>query len=161
MILCLHIFSYKKKDKYETHASGITKNHPSNYSFPLVLLNLLVFINLQNLHLLQSILSLHLFFPSPRQLWAPITLTSNPTYIALNVFGLTLVAKLKEEKFIQRSGLNYTIVRAGGLRDNSPSRNLDTLFQGSILRDQVAEFAVGALLCSESSFKVVEIVARR
>ncbi|CAA7400626.1 unnamed protein product [Spirodela intermedia] len=94
-------------------------------------------------------------------LWAPITLTSNPTYIALNVFGLTLVAKLKEEKFIQRSGLNYTIVRPGGLRDDSPSGNLDTLFQGSILRDQVAEFAVGALLCSESSFKVVEIVARR
>ena len=34
----------------------------------------------------------------------------------------------------------------------------DTLYQGSISRDQVAEVAVGALRCPESSFKVVEII---
>ncbi|CAA6675421.1 unnamed protein product [Spirodela intermedia] len=136
-----------------------------------------MFINLQNLHLLQLILSLHLFFPSP-----PSALGTHHPHVESNLYrpqcvGLTLVAKLKEEKFIQRSGLNYTIVRPGGLRDDSPSGNLvmepeiathppplhnsTTLFssglilcfQGSILRDQVAEFAVGALLCSESSFK--------
>ena len=31
---------------------------------------------------------------------------------------------------------------------------------GSISRDQVAEVAVEALLCPESSYKVVEIIAR-
>ena len=37
----------------------------------------------------------------------------------------------------------------------------DTLYEGSISRDQVAEVAVEALLCpEESSFKVVEIVTR-
>lgn len=36
----------------------------------------------------------------------------------------------------------------------------DTLYSGSISRDQVAEVAVGALLCPESSYKVLEIVAR-
>jgi len=36
----------------------------------------------------------------------------------------------------------------------------DTLYEGSISRDQVAEVAVEALFCPESSYKVVEIVSR-
>ncbi|CAO1942847.1 unnamed protein product [Urochloa humidicola] len=36
----------------------------------------------------------------------------------------------------------------------------DTLYSGSISRDQVAEVAVEALLCPESCYKVVEIVAQ-
>lgn len=36
----------------------------------------------------------------------------------------------------------------------------DTLYEGSISRDQVAEVAVEALFCPESHYKVVEIVAR-
>ncbi|KAF8108895.1 hypothetical protein N665_0104s0206 [Sinapis alba] len=90
----------------------------------------------------------------------------NPAYIFLNVFGLTLVAKLQAEKYIKRSGINYTIVRPGGLKNDPPSGNVvmepeDTLSGGSISRDQVAEVAVEALLDEEesSSFKVVEIVA--
>lgn len=35
----------------------------------------------------------------------------------------------------------------------------DTLYTGSISREQVAEVAVEALLCPEASFKVVEIVS--
>ncbi|CAH2059422.1 unnamed protein product [Thlaspi arvense] len=89
----------------------------------------------------------------------------NPAYIFLNVFGLTLVAKLQAEKYIKRSGINYTIVRPGGLKNDPPTGNVvmepeDTLSAGSISRDQVAEVAVEALLHEESSFKVVEIVAR-
>lgn len=89
----------------------------------------------------------------------------NPAYIFLNVFGLTLVAKLQAEKYIKRSGVNYTIVRPGGLKNDPPSGNVvmepeDTLSGGSISRDQVAEVAVEALLDEEeSSYKVVEIVA--
>eukprot|EP00268_Persea_americana_P046031 TRINITY_DN4724_c0_g1_i1.p1 TRINITY_DN4724_c0_g1~~TRINITY_DN4724_c0_g1_i1.p1 ORF type:complete len:307 (+),score=60.27 TRINITY_DN4724_c0_g1_i1:37-921(+) len=89
----------------------------------------------------------------------------NPAYIILNVFGLTLVAKLQAERHIRRSGINYTIVRPGGLREDPPSGNVvmepeDTLYEGSISRDQVAEVAVEALLHPESNYKVVEIVSR-
>ncbi|KAF9590060.1 hypothetical protein IFM89_030372 [Coptis chinensis] len=89
----------------------------------------------------------------------------NPAYIFLNVFGLTLIAKLQAEKYIRKSGINYTIIRPGGLKNDPPSGNIimepeDTLSGGAISRDQVAEVAVEALDLTESSYKVVEIVAR-
>ncbi|KAI8001720.1 Uncharacterized protein LOK49_LG09G02230 [Camellia lanceoleosa] len=89
----------------------------------------------------------------------------NPAYIILNVFGLTLIAKLQAEKHIRKSGINYTIIRPGGLRNDPPNGNIvmepeDTLYKGSISRDQVAEVAVEALNHQEASYKVVEIVAR-
>lgn len=89
----------------------------------------------------------------------------NPAYIFLNLFGLTLVAKLQAEKYIKKSGINYTIIRPGGLKNDPPAGNIvmepeDTLYGGSISRDQVAEVAVEALQCPDSFFKVVEIVAR-
>ncbi|CAN6446416.1 unnamed protein product [Victoria cruziana] len=88
----------------------------------------------------------------------------NPAYILLNVFGLTLIAKLQAEKYIRKSGINYTIIRPGGLRNDPANGNIvmkpeDTLSGGSISRDQVAEVAVEALLCPEASYKVVEIVS--
>lgn len=48
----------------------------------------------------------------------------NPAYIFLNVFGLTLVAKLQAEKYIKSSGINYTIVRPGGLKNDPPTGNV-------------------------------------
>ncbi|KAH7658383.1 putative dehydrogenase protein [Dioscorea alata] len=89
----------------------------------------------------------------------------NPAYVFLNAFGLTLIAKLQAEQYIRKSGINYTIIRPGGLRDDPPSGNIimepeDTLYEGSVSRDQVAEVAVEAILCPESYFKVVEIVSR-
>ncbi|CAL4963620.1 unnamed protein product [Urochloa decumbens] len=89
----------------------------------------------------------------------------NPAYIVLNLLGLTLVAKLQAENHIRKSGINYTIVRPGGLTDQPSTGNIvmepeDTFYSGSISRDQVAEVAVGALLSTESSYGVVEIVAR-
>ncbi|KAM1350794.1 hypothetical protein ACFXTH_004638 [Malus domestica] len=89
----------------------------------------------------------------------------NPAYIFLNVFGLTLIAKLQAENYIRRSGINYTIIRPGGLKNDPPTGNLvmeseDTLSEGSISRDLVAEVAVEALANPEASYKVVEIVSR-
>ncbi|XP_022146656.1 uncharacterized protein At2g34460, chloroplastic [Momordica charantia] len=89
----------------------------------------------------------------------------NPAYIFLNVFGLTLMAKLQAEQHIRKSGINYTIIRPGGLKNDPPTGNLvmtaeDTLYEGSISRDLVAEVAVEALVHSEASYKVVEIVSR-
>lgn len=48
----------------------------------------------------------------------------NPAYIFLNVFGLTLIAKLQAEQHIRKSGINYTIIRPGGLRNEPPSGNI-------------------------------------
>nr|CAD1839211.1 unnamed protein product [Ananas comosus var. bracteatus] len=89
----------------------------------------------------------------------------NLAYIVLNVFGLTLIAKLQAEQYVRKSGINYTIIRPGGLRDEPAAGNIimepeDTLYEGSISRDQVADVAVEALECPESFYKVVEIVAR-
>ncbi|XP_077228834.1 NAD(P)-binding Rossmann-fold superfamily protein [Tasmannia lanceolata] len=89
----------------------------------------------------------------------------NPAYIILNVLGLTLIAKLQAEQYIRKSGINYTIIRPGGLRNDPPTGNIvmepeDTLYEGSISRDQVGEVAVEALLHPESYYKVVEIVSR-
>ena len=48
----------------------------------------------------------------------------NPAYIVLNLFGLVLVAKLQAEKYIRGSGINYTIVRPGGLTEQPPTGNI-------------------------------------
>lgn len=48
----------------------------------------------------------------------------NPAYIVLNLFGLVLVAKLQAEKHIRGSGINYTIVRPGGLTEQPPNENI-------------------------------------
>ncbi|CAM6083474.1 unnamed protein product [Calypogeia fissa] len=89
----------------------------------------------------------------------------NPVYIALNLIGLTLVAKLQAERYVRQSGIEYTIIRPGGLTNQRPSGNTvlapeDTLFDGSVSRDTVAQVAVDSLLYKESSFKVVELISR-
>ena len=48
----------------------------------------------------------------------------NPAYIVLNIFGLTLVAKLIAENYIRKSGIDYTIIRPGGLKNDPPSGNI-------------------------------------
>jgi uncharacterized protein YbjT (DUF2867 family) len=73
--------------------------------------------------------------------------------------------KRQAELFLQRSGLDYTIVRPGGLRNNSgvnesvELRPVDTQYRGGISRSKVAEVCVTALVIPESSEKIVEIVA--
>lgn len=48
----------------------------------------------------------------------------NPAYIVLNAFGLVLVAKLQAEQYIRKSGINFTIIRPGGLKNDPPSGNI-------------------------------------
>ncbi|PHJ68685.1 epimerase [Nostoc linckia z18] len=83
----------------------------------------------------------------------------------LNLFWLILVWKKQAEEYIQKSGLTYTIVRPGGLKneDNTDSivmQGADTLFDGSIPRQKVAQVSVEALLEPAARNKVVEIVAK-
>ncbi|KAG2427562.1 hypothetical protein HXX76_012216 [Chlamydomonas incerta] len=98
---------------------------------------------------------------------------NNPNYRFLNLFGGVLDAKLRAEKYLRASGINYTIIRPGGL-SNEPEAavgNLilareDSLFGlesdpgREISRDTVAAVAVQALLQpAASKDKLVEVVA--
>lgn len=83
----------------------------------------------------------------------------------LNLFFLILVWKKQAEEYLQRSGLTYTIVRPGGLRNDEDGSSIvmqsaDTLFEGSIPRTQVAQVCVEALFQPTARNKVVEIVSR-
>ncbi len=83
----------------------------------------------------------------------------------LNLFWLILYWKKQAEEYIQKSGLTYTIVRPGGLKneDNSDSivmGKADTLFEGSIPRQKVAQVCVEALSNPEARDKIVEIIAK-
>jgi uncharacterized protein YbjT (DUF2867 family) len=83
----------------------------------------------------------------------------------LNLFWLILVWKKQAEEYLQRSGVPYTIVRPGGLKneDNADAivmQGADTLFEGSIPRTKVAQVCVEALSQPQAKNKVVEIVAR-
>ncbi|MGB3138394.1 MAG: SDR family oxidoreductase [Nodosilinea sp.] len=84
----------------------------------------------------------------------------------LNLFFLILYWKQQAEAYLKVSGLAYTIVRPGGLKDDDlDTRSLimapaDTLFEGSISRQKVAEVCVEALYLPQSRNKIVEIVAQ-
>lgn len=83
----------------------------------------------------------------------------------LNLFWLILVWKKQAEEYLQKSGLTYTIVRPGGLKNDENSDAIvmaaaDKLSDGSIPRTKVAQVCVAALLEPASRNKVVEIVAK-
>merc|ERR1712061_458617 len=80
-----------------------------------------------------------------------------------NAFGGVLDEKIIAEKYLRDSGLDYTIVRPGGLKASAPSGNLvvskeDTLNTGEVSRDLVAEVCVASLFDDKASNRVVEII---
>merc|ERR1712125_24093 len=80
-----------------------------------------------------------------------------------NAFGNVLDEKLVAEKYLRSSGLDYTIVRPGGLKAQPPADKLqvypeNTLNSGEISRDLVADVLVGALSNPDLKNKVVEII---
>jgi uncharacterized protein YbjT (DUF2867 family) len=84
----------------------------------------------------------------------------------LNLFWLVLFWKKQAEEYLQKSGLTYTIVRPGGLKneDNSASVVMvaaDTLsLSGSIPRTKVAQVCVEALFQPAARNKIVEVIAK-
>jgi uncharacterized protein YbjT (DUF2867 family) len=83
----------------------------------------------------------------------------------LNLFWLILWWKQQAEQYLKASGLNYTIVRPGGLKneDNSDPvvmSGADTLFDGSIPRQQVARVCVESLTSPQARNKVLEIISK-
>lgn len=95
----------------------------------------------------------------------------NPNYKFLNLFGGVLDHKLVAEKALRSSGLNWTIIRPGGLSNDPPEAfgNLyisgeDTLFGsdgevgGEISRDIVAKVLAASLEQGGAQGRVFEIV---
>ncbi|KAL3935112.1 MAG: hypothetical protein SGBAC_009304 [Bacillariaceae sp.] len=87
---------------------------------------------------------------------------SSPGFVATNAFGGALDEKLVAEKFLRASGLDYTIVRPGGLKAKAPSGELsinpeNTLNSGEISRDLVADVSIACLNDPKASNKVLEI----
>jgi uncharacterized protein YbjT (DUF2867 family) len=83
----------------------------------------------------------------------------------LNLFWLILYWKQQGEYYLKNSGLNYTIVRPGGLKNEPTAGPLvmskaDTLFEGSIPRQKVAEVCVEALFLTAAENKVVEVICQ-
>lgn len=83
----------------------------------------------------------------------------------LNLFWLVLWWKKQAENYLQKSSLNYTIVRPGGLKNEDNTDKIvmssaDTLFEGSIPRQKVARVCVAALSQPAAKNKIVEIVAK-
>jgi uncharacterized protein YbjT (DUF2867 family) len=83
----------------------------------------------------------------------------------LNLFWLILVWKKQAEEYLQKSGMTYTIVRPGGLKNEDNADGIvmagaDQLFDGSIPRAKVAQVCVEALVQPSAQNKVVEIVAK-
>ena len=93
------------------------------------------------------------------------SLCTSQLFHPLNLFWLILVWKKQAEEYLQKSGLSYTIVRPGGLKnEDNPDPILmssaDTLFDGSIPRTKVALVCVEALFQPSARNKIVEIVAK-
>lgn len=83
----------------------------------------------------------------------------------LNLFGLVLFWKKQAEKYLMDSGLTYTIVRPGGLKNEDNQYPLvvsgaDTLFEGSIPRLKVAQVCVESIFHPETNNRILEIVAQ-
>lgn len=83
----------------------------------------------------------------------------------LNLFWLVLYWKKQAETYLENSGLKYTIVRPGGLKneDNSDPilvSSADTLFEGSIPRTKVAQVCVDSLFKDDYQQRILEIVTQ-
>jgi uncharacterized protein YbjT (DUF2867 family) len=93
------------------------------------------------------------------------SLCTSQFFHPLNLFWLVLHWKKKAEEYIQGSGLTYTIVRPGGLKneDNSDAVVMaaaDSLSDGSIPRSKVAQTCIEALFQRQAKNKIVEIIAK-
>jgi uncharacterized protein YbjT (DUF2867 family) len=93
------------------------------------------------------------------------SLCTSQLFHPLNLFWLILVWKKKAEEYLQQSGLTYTIVRPGGLKNEDNEEAIvmsaaDTLSDGSIPRQKVAQVCVESLFQPASKNKVVEIVTK-
>ena len=85
----------------------------------------------------------------------------------LNLFGLILIWKRLGERSLQTSGLDWTVIRPGGLNENETNlKNQNILFsdektqeEGSIPRRLVAKSCIEAIKIKDSIKKIIEITS--
>ena len=87
----------------------------------------------------------------------------SPGFVVTNAFGQVLDEKIVAENYLRASGIDYTIVRPGGLKAKPPTGALkisgeDTLNAGEISRDLVADVCVASLTDPRARNKVLEII---
>ena len=87
----------------------------------------------------------------------------SPGFVITNAFGNVLDEKIVAELYLRKSGIDYTIVRPGGLKAKPPSGPLiisgeDTLNAGEVSRDLVADVCVASISDAKASNKVLEII---
>jgi len=87
----------------------------------------------------------------------------SPGFLITNAFGQVLDEKIVAENYLRASGLDYTIVRPGGLKAKPPTGALkisgeDTLNSGEISRDLVADVCIASLTDGKAKNKVLEII---
>lgn len=87
----------------------------------------------------------------------------SPGFVVTNAFGGVLDEKIVAENYLRASGMDYTIVRPGGLKAKPPTGALaisgeDTLNAGEISRDLVADVCVASLTDARASNRVLEII---
>ena len=85
----------------------------------------------------------------------------------LNLFGLILIWKRLGEISFQKSGLDWTVIRPGGLNENETNLKNQNIFfsgektqeEGSIPRRLVAKTCIDALKTKDSIEKIIEITS--
>lgn len=87
----------------------------------------------------------------------------SPGFVVTNAFGNVLDEKIVAENYLRASGIDWTIIRPGGLKAKPPTGALklsgeDTLNAGEISRDLVADVCVASLTDSKAKNKVLEII---
>ncbi len=87
----------------------------------------------------------------------------SPGFVVTNAFGGVLDEKIVAERHLRSSGMDYTIVRPGGLKAKPPAGALlvsgeDTLNAGEISRDLVADVCVACLTDPGARDRVLEII---
>ena len=87
----------------------------------------------------------------------------SPGFVITNAFGQVLDEKIVAENHLRASGMDWTIVRPGGLKAKPPTGELrvsgeDTLNAGEISRDLVADVCVACLTDAGARNKVLEII---
>lgn len=97
-----------------------------------------------------------------KQLVLVTSLCVSKFFHPLNIFGLVLFWKKQAETYLMDSPLNYTIVRPGGLNTEAIApvvlSGADTLFEGRIPRQLVAEICVAALDDPNTHRQIIEAV---
>lgn len=93
------------------------------------------------------------------------SLCASKFFHPLNLFWLILYWKKQGEDYLINSGLTYTIVRPGGLKNEDNAEPIllssaDTLFEGSIPRTKVAQVCVESLFYPQAQNKILEIVTK-